>query len=164
MPNAQKGDNAMRRIARDERGSVVLVFAAFWLPLLLVASAVAANFGAQRLMRERLQTAADAASLAAIMSADGYADISVAACRHIKRTCRDTWGNTYDCSRYVAAGSAGFRFRQLLLNTGSLRKPQKLRFCGRDMQQSLPPRLCNGTGHTVARRKALRRNGLLGIA
>lgn len=88
---------------RDERGSVVLVFAALFLPLLFVLSAVAFDFGIARVRADRMQTALDAAALAGSLASDRYADIAVHAYRYRSKTCTDTDEKgrvirRYDCS------------------------------------------------------------------
>lgn len=66
----------MRHVLANERGTVVLLFLGLFLPLFLLASAVALDFGAAHIHRQRLQTAADAAALAGAREHDIFADIT----------------------------------------------------------------------------------------
>ncbi len=66
----------MLKTIQDERGSV-LIWTALFLGLFMAVAAVSLDFGFQRIQRARLQTAVDAAGLAAVQEADEYQDITV---------------------------------------------------------------------------------------
>lgn len=78
---------------RNERGSVALVLlATIALPAVFGLAGVALDFGRQSIQRSRLQTAADAGSLAGSMESDKYVNLIVMAdCSVCDR--RDMFGN-----------------------------------------------------------------------